>query len=512
MLGVGSRKTAVVSSKAHARKAAGEGSRAAVLSLYAVPPTEELSLQEFEELALKRVQLLKAIAAAKAVGKSGKELSLAVGKAVDAFLPFRATSRDEAEREDHISHFILRLAYCRTEELRRWFLTHECELLRWRIGRESPAAVEAFLARENLNYPSLTNEELARFEAQLTTISTIMKRKDDRAALAQAAESSLASLKTTGKLAKDAGGVGGGIRLTAGSYFKVPFEQAIELVQRRQVFVNGGWAYVRRKDMVAIVVAEFRSRLSRSLAVASKALPQLSEDERVVPLLTNLSRQYLGPDYSKTKVEGAISLDQIDTLAKRSMPLCMSNLHSHLRSAHHLKHGGRRQYGLFLKDIGLSMEDSLNFWRAEFTQMMTLDKFSKSYAYSIRHNYGKEGRRVESRAFSCVRIITANAPGPADHHGCPFRHFSPEKLAHTLTAKGVGGAGLKEILNLIAGHHYQIACTRYFELTHPDAETVQPIEHPNAFFTQSEAYWRAKQGSSGEEAKPKLRLASWAVC
>lgn len=48
---------------------------------------------------------------------------------------------------------------------------------------------------------------------------------------------------------------------------------------------------------------------------------------------------------------------------------------------------------MFLKGAGLSYDDSLFFWKKEFTKKISNDKFEKEYAYNIRHNYGKEGNR-----------------------------------------------------------------------------------------------------------------------
>lgn len=64
-------------------------------------------------------------------------------------------------------------------------------------------------------------------------------------------------------------------------------------------------------------------------------------------------------------------------LSKTSFPLCMQQLHSAFRSNHHLRHGGRMQYGLFLKGIGLSLEEAIRFWKSEFTKIMDGDKVRK---------------------------------------------------------------------------------------------------------------------------------------
>merc|ERR1719410_235061 len=70
----------------------------------------------------------------------------------------------ENRENDHISHFILRLAYCRTEELRRWFVTHESDLFRFRWGcvkDDFPEEIQTFLSTCGLNYQAISEEEKA---------------------------------------------------------------------------------------------------------------------------------------------------------------------------------------------------------------------------------------------------------------------------------------------------------------------------------------------------------------
>jgi DNA primase large subunit len=62
----------------------------------------------------------------------------------------------------------------------------------------------------------------------------------------------------------------------------------------------------------------------------------------------------------------------------------MSHLHTSMRQNHHLRHGGRQQYGLFLKGIGLSLEEAIKFWRSEFTKLIDVDKVTKTSVLKLK--------------------------------------------------------------------------------------------------------------------------------
>lgn len=93
-------------------------------------------------------------------------------------------------------------------------------------------------------------------------------------------------------------------------------------------------------------------------------------------LLQDFDKRYTGNDYSQKKSGDGLHITpaDIDQLSVKSFPLCMRQLNDTLKGTHHLRHGGRLQYGLFLKAAGLSLEDALFFWRSHFTKNMDVDK------------------------------------------------------------------------------------------------------------------------------------------
>ena len=85
---------------------------------------------------------------------------------------------------------------------------------------------------------------------------------------------------------------------------------------------------------------------------------------------------------------------------------------------------------------------------------MDSDKFTKQYAYNIRHMYGKEGNRVEQKPLSCAQIILGSVPTALDCHGCPYKHTDPTMLGKQLESIGLSGDQVADILSLSKMHRY----------------------------------------------------------
>nr|XP_023870634.1 probable DNA primase large subunit isoform X2 [Quercus suber] len=429
------------------------------IPLYRSAPPLEVRLEDFELYAMDRLRVLKGIADGLSRGKKSEEMKNLVDHLWKANM--RHPDASEAVNKDIISHFVLRLVYCRTEDLRKWFLSMETNLFRYRLLLEKAEAqkLRALMAELDLPYRAASNAELESVKESLKQVAQSFGQP----------------------LAADA------------IFYKVPFEEVPELVAGRRVFIHKGYAYVAMNQVLSLVATQFRSHLSKALILTNRKWTSTireQEKDRLTPIVEALCSSYLGPDYSQPREFAEISIKDIDQIAKSSFPLCMRHLFEKLREDHHLKHGGRMQLGLFLKGVGLKLEDALAFWKAEFSQRVGSERFDKEYAYSIRHNYGREGKRTDYTPYSCQKIITS-APGIGDHHGCPYRHFSEENLRAALGKMGISNRAVEDVMDKVRNRHYQLACTLTFEAVH-GTSCDAGINHPNQYFSDSQKVLQSK--------------------
>ncbi|CAG2164772.1 unnamed protein product [Oppiella nova] len=443
------------------------------INFYTIPPFGKISLEESEDMVAERLNLL--MVCDEMLKNLEKTSNFKRNKTYFESLENRllnAESKNEknfyamgkqksknmevinARRRDQISHFLLRIYYCRSDELKKWFISRECEILRARLMDNSITAdLPSILAKNGFNFQEVPEEERRRLMDQINWNNTLRQS----------------------------------VNIVV---YKIPFEESLEAIKTRKVFLNAGNAYIMVQDMVSVICSKFRAELSHSLAIMQLSLHQLEEDQRLIPRLQSLHTHIIENRNSSVKTEDELGREivrpqMIDGLSKESFPPCMQNTHEILRREHHLRHYGRLHYGLFLKGIGLSLEDALDFFREEFIKKTTPEKFQKEYSYNIRYNYGKEGKKVVGKAYSCQKIINDNPPGTADTHGCPFRHFDAKNLQQFLRKQNINENQSQEILEIVANEqNYSKACSKYFSCKHYWYPEMN-VYHPNQYYTES---------------------------
>ncbi|KAI6093216.1 DNA primase, large subunit [Hypoxylon rubiginosum] len=462
------------------------------LNFYETPPTADITLEQFEQWAIDRLRVLAELEACSFRNKSQAETAAHMKPLLEKYLPLQANTSSSSKlsierQKDHYSHFILRLSFSSTEDLRRRFSRVESMLFRLRLDEDSMRERTDFIQSLSLYWEPVTEDERNKYLPELTATRGLKKGGDDE------------------------------------TWYRVDWERVPDLVESRRVFLKAGKAFVPSKELPSMVIAEFTKRLDRALELTARALPRLDEDDRLKPILDHLSKNFVTPDASYSSgtstVPGAeITARNVDNLSTH-FPLCMQHLHRSLRRDAHLKHFGRLQYTLFLKGIGLNLEECLVFWRSSFHKI-TDDTFNKEYRYNVRHAYGDVGGDSNRRGggyspFSCQKILTEHPPGPGEAHGCPYRHFNLENLTALLQQTGVSDPSvLRGVKEDKENQKFHMACNRVFEFVHKNelkkakdesimtSAQLETIVHPNEYFKRSFLLKNlGKVNSGGDDVK-----------
>ncbi|THU99320.1 DNA primase large subunit [Dendrothele bispora CBS 962.96] len=445
------------------------------LNFYDKPPLFDVTVEEFETCALDRLRILAEIESSAARNRSWEETKSVTHTQCLKYLPLSNNSATKMDlnaqrRKDHLGHFVLRLAFSRSEELRRRFVKAESTLFRIRYENDDSMERQQFLDSRDFNWILVDKDEMSEYRKELSSVSENEK------------------------------------------FFKVKWTRVPDLVEKRRVFLKGGWAYVPAREQASVVYQDFEVQLMGALEMTNRALPRLDEDNRLLPILDNLCKGFLSgvpSDWvaSAPGKEGEITADMVDDIAKQHYPLCMKNLHQNLRKDHHLKHFERLTYGLFLKVLGLSIDEAITFWRKSFTGGPAETKFDKEHKYNIRHSYGLEGRRANYPAKSCQQLLVSDSAS----YGCPYRYFTPDNLQTALlsaySSQGLKSSDIPEVMQTVRSKHFHVACTRVFEITHSQynvkkGEGVgsgESVTHPNQYTAKSMEMEKAvKENLKGE--------------
>jgi len=240
------------------KKGAAGGGRSHLsrLTLYEDPPSADVDIESFESYGICRLQVLRRIDVLQARGVRGDRLYDEINRADQEHL------FDEGNAtKDRLSHFILRVAYCHDKELRKWLLESEMLLFQIRFQSSTPADVERFLGERKflMDYPPISLEEKIRLKPMLMTL-----------------------LHNGTQMTE--------IAFSNAVYYKVPFQDVLQPVAKREAYLEGGLAYVSRANILSIIDGKYRTSLSRSLAQLSQMRHQITSDPRLGSIVKNLGR------------------------------------------------------------------------------------------------------------------------------------------------------------------------------------------------------------------------------
>ena len=388
---------------------------AGAFSFYSTPPEGEIRLANFESLAKMRLRILQVIdrkASNMSEGTSGVALEAfadAEGANVLAMIPPQLRENPD---DEITSHFISRLAFARSPDFVEWFIRCEELLFFCKLQIGGMEAVNIVLKQTGLQ--RLGREKIGPDHPEFEAVK-----------------------KGTP-----------GLTDTNCFYVMKFTDVPLHLIARRGIVISNGFAYLPEKEMPAMLTKKFKEQLTRAMAIAVIDKPRFMADERIAAVFKHIAPTAQPSKKLFNNLNGAdrLNLTNFHVSLNRSFPPCMRLPVEWMRERKsHLKNHGRNQVTPFLRSAGMTLEDSLSWWKREFSRDSTVDgdKFEKNYTYNIKWTYGKAGRMKPVESLSCSNILNQPFPAKDQSHGCPFKVLDEATLGNQLRKWAIA-AGMQE--------------------------------------------------------------------
>lgn len=268
---------------------------------------------------------------------------------------------------------------------------------------------------------------------------------------------------------------------------EIPFELIFDIIDAKDANLNKGLVVIDENGLETLCADYFQRYLEK---LYGRIMRKSMHMESFFGLIAKMYDERVAIFETPIGFEG-LALDTISYL-HQLFPPCMRNMHDFVSNNHMLMHDGRLQYTSFLKGAGMSLNDSIMYFKKEYTKKVDLSRFDREYAYYIKHVYGKVGSGTDYNAYSCEKIINSGRPGPGTCHGCPFRSGDKEYIRQTIAKyKGVGkenlkGSVIESIIAKATDKHYKSACEDLYKSLFPDSSDFRL--HPNTFYLNAFNY------------------------
>lgn len=189
------------------------------------------------------------------------------------------------------------------------------------------------------------------------------------------------------------------------------FEIVPDLLKERELILNTGYVITYCSTWRRLLQSLFTTYLTSELNLMKRQAQYTIKHDLRLQFLSQKIQSYL---FKEGTVHGSITVENIDRESQK-FPLCMQHLHFTLKSRHRLSHYARLYYSLFLKEIGMTLEDSIAFWKQEYSKPHTCTSVcshnwqssEKKFIYSIRHMYGLEGSQRNYKTPNCGQICVS---------------------------------------------------------------------------------------------------------